>query len=508
MPPLRPTSPHPAPLLAAALLCLGVALYPPINLDVCWYLVGARSWATGGELYVTLRDPNTPAVWYLFLGIERLAVWLGLPPHRLFYLLVALATLLLLAFAARLLPGEDRAARRQRLGLFLGGAFLCGYSALTVAGQRDPLVVLLLLPYLAWTQRLASGVTGDGRGRGTLATLLAGLGLLIKPHFLILMLLAEALLARRRRHFFAWYRADLLGPALATLLLGALLLTLHPAYLDYLARYAGYYAAFPAAPLSSRALFGLLLLGLLLACRLLLGWGDRGWGDRGWGDTLLLAALGALLTALLQDKWWDYQAVPLETLAGLAWLALLLGRSPSELWGLRWRRLGIQGLALLALAWFAGAAVSASKQQARFVLAEVHQPAPEALAAALDRLAPGEAVAILGGPQGPIAAYLSSTRLALPDPSYWVVDLLGQVRAAGRLPAPVFLEAERRHLADVAAALADRPPRMLAFYQGDDEGRPDALAYYGAQPAIAAILDRYRPAGEAGGYRLMLRPAP
>ncbi len=503
MPLFRSTIAHPAVLLAAALLCLGVALHPPNNLDVCWYLVGARSWAAGGELYVTLRDPNTPAVWYLFLGVERLAAWLGLPPHRLFYLLVALATLLLPAFAARLLPGEDRAARRQRLGLFLGGAFLGGYCGLTVAGQRDPLVVLLLLPYLAWTQRLARGEVGDCRWHGTLATLLAGIGLLIKPHFLLLMLLAEALLARRRRRFIAWCRADLLGPALATLLLGALLLALHPAYLDYLARYAGYYAAFPAAPLSSRALFGLLLLGLLLLFRLLLGQGDRG-----WADTLLAAALGALAVALLQDKWWDYQAVPVETLSGLAWLALLLGRSPADLWGARWRRLAIQGLGLVALAWFAGAAVSASKQQARFVLADFHQPAPEALAAALDRLAPDEAVAILGGPQGPVAAYLSSTRLALPDPSYWVVDLLGQLRAAGRPPAPVFLAAEQRHLVDVATALAEAEPRLLALYQGDTEGRPDALAYYGRQPAIATLLAGYQPAGEAGGYRLLLRRVP
>ncbi len=488
------------PWLLAALAFAGVALHPPNNLDVSWYLVAARTWAAGGELYVTLRDPNTPAVWYLFLGIERLAGWLGLPAHRLFYLLVALASLGLLWLTMRLLPAADAAGRRRRQATLLAGAFLCGFAGLTLAGQRDPLVVLLLLPYLAWIQRLSESAADGHRRLGSLATLLAGLGLLIKPHFLIWILLLEGLLAWRLGSWRSWRRGDLRWPARATLLLGLALLLGHPAYLDYLERYASYYSAFPAAALSSRTLFGLLLLALLLAFRLLLGRPDRG-----WGDTLLVGAVAALLTALLQGKWWDYQAMPIETLAGLAWVALLLRGAPADRWGPAWRRLALRALTWAALAWFAGAAVSASKQQLRFVLRPFEQPAAAALAAAFDDLAKRQPVAVLGGTTGVIAAYLSQARWALPDPSYWVVDLLAPLHRSGDAIAPALLRAEARHFEDVAAALARTRPTLLAFAEEGDSTSVDALAYYRRDAAMAQLLGDYRLVGHAGGYALWLR---
>jgi hypothetical protein len=481
----------------AVLAFLGVALHPPNNLDVAWYLVAARTWDAGGELYVTLRDPNTPAVWYLFLGVHRLAEALGLPAHRLFYILVALASLALLAFAAWLLPANDAAGRRRQWATLLGGAFLCGFLGLTLAGQREPLAVLLVLPYLAWTQRLAEGADG-ARGGGLLATLLAGLAVLIKPHFLLWLLAAEALLAWRRRGWMGWRRADLLLPALATLLLGGLLLALHPAYLDYLADWAAYYAAFPAAPLDSRQVFALGLLGLLLLYRLLLGGRDRG-----WGDPLAIAALAALATALLQDKWWGYQSMPLESFAGLAWLALLL-EAPAGWPRPRWRRSALALLALAALGWFAGAAVSAAKQQWRFVLEDYRQPEPEALASALDRLAPTQPVAILGGP-GPLGAYLSGTLWALPDPSYWVVDLVQAQRQRGQPLSALLRDAERRNLDAVATALAALRPKLIAIHRGAGRDPVDALPYYQADPRIGALLADYQRVGNAGGYDLWHR---
>ena len=128
----------------------GWVLHPPGNLDIDWYLVGARTLLSGGgELYSTIRDPNPPGVWQLFLGVEWLARATALPAHRLFYVLTALVAAGVLVWAAAILP------RPLRWATLLGGAFFGAFAAFAEAGQRDVLAALMLLPYLAWTQRLS-----------------------------------------------------------------------------------------------------------------------------------------------------------------------------------------------------------------------------------------------------------------------------------------------------------------------------------------------------------------
>ena len=478
-------------------LCLAViagfagwALHPPSNLDVDWYLLGARTLlGQGDELYVSVRDPNPPAVWQLFLGMERLAEWTGLPAHRLFYGLTALAGVGLLAWTAKLLPRTLRAAT------LLGGAFFAGFAAFVESGQRDVLAALMILPYLAWTQRLSEGPAPQ-RAQGFAATAVAGLTLLLKPHFLLYFIFAETLLLWRSRSPSTAggkgaLRADLWLPLFGVALLGAAQLALYPAYLDYVRDYGAFYLGWAPGPLTSRALVTLLmlvaLLGVLTVTKRLCG----------WAATLAGAAVAALLVALVQNKWWDYQTHPILLFTGLAWTVLL-----AEATGRPGRGVLRAVLISLPVLWIASLALQSGRDHWRaFVQAPV-PPTTLALAAAIDRLAPGQPIAILGSHAGAVAAYLSSAAWALGDPPFWVIQEVGQRRLDGAALSEVERDAEQRYLAELADRLERHPPVLLAIHRGSGY-EPDALAYLRLDARLAALLDsRFAPAGDIGGYDL------
>jgi hypothetical protein len=476
-------------ILAAALF-MGVALHAPNNLDVDWYLLAARTLSShGGELYETLRDPNPPAVWQLFMANDALARWTGWPAHRLYYVLTAVFCLAMLAWTAVMLPARFRRAT------VLGGGLLLGFAAVDEAGQRDLLAAAAFLPYLAWIQRLSQGEAAN-RSTGYAATLLAALALLLKPYFLLYFVVLECLLAWRAGRWRTWLRPDLLLPAAAALLLGALQLAAHPAYLAYLGDYGAFYATWPPATLSSRAFLALLaLLGLLFW----LFW-QRRWAS--WAATLAAAGLAAALTATVQNKWWDYHAYPIMLFAGLGWIAALAAPWP-RLAG--WKSLLSSVLVSAIAVWLTGEALRGAELNLRHSRWDPGLAADGLLAREIDRLAPGERIGILGGHTGAIAAYLSHASWGLADPPFWVVLQVAERRLQGQALRPVEAAAEARHLAELVERLRSAPPALLAFWRSPGYAPLDALAYYRLDPSLAAILDeRYAPAGEVANYSLYL----
>jgi hypothetical protein len=435
-----------------------------------------------------VRDPNPPAVWQIFLANDALARWTGWPAHRLYYGLTAVFCLAMLAWTAALLPSGIR--RRT----VLGGAFLLGFAAVEQAGQRDLLAAAALLPYLVWVQRLSDGAPA-GRAAGYAATLLAGLALLLKPFFIIYFIVLECLLAWRRGTWRTWLRPDLLVPAAGVLLLGGLQLAAHPTYLDYLGNYGAFYATWLPATLSSRALLAMLaLLGLLSW----LTW-QRRWTS--WAATLSAAGVAAVLTATVQNKWWDYHAYPIVLFTGLAWLAALTERWPSTK---GWRSLASSVLISAIALWLAGEALRGAELHLRDRRWDPLHAAEGLLAQEIDRLAPGKPVGILGGQRSAIAAFLSQSTWALADPPFWVVQQLGERRLQGLPLNAVELAAEHRYLTELAERLERQAPALLAIHRGGVR-EPDALAYLRLDSRLARILDgRYAPAGQVAGFFLFL----
>ena len=490
----------------AWLLLLGgfatVAAQPLTNIDIAWHLLAAREWRLGAPLYLEIRDPNLPAAWLLYRAQWWLADLSGLPAHRVFFILVALWGLLSAWLTRRLLPAADAAGAWRRLATLAGiGAFFAAAS-LYQAGQRDYLIALALLPYAAWVHRLGLALPGP-RALGALATLLALLALQLKPYAVVAPLTLEAWLCWRRRSLLAWRRADLLGPALLLALLLALQLVLLPAYWQFLADWGRYYASQGGTALSPRiqatlGLFAGALVWLLLAPR-----------RETWGETLLVLALGALLSCALQAKWWDYHAYPFELFVELAWCLLLLEALRRPVGQVAWRRAARLLLALLVLGWFAWIALLAARQQKLLTWDRPPQDEIRALTAALDAEAAGRPVVFFGGLDSLIAVYHSQARWGLAGPTLWVEGPLVDHAARGE-PIPDWLaEAAQRHFGEVQDRLERGRPVLLGFFRGAAGAPNDFLALYRDQPAIAALLERdYVPWGDIAGYALYHRRTP
>lgn len=475
-----------------------VAAQPLTNIDIAWHLLASREWARGAQLYTEIRDPNLPATWILYRAVWWLSDLSGLPAHRVLFTLVALWGLACTALSVRLLPpdrGWSRPATVLGIGLFFAAA------SLYQAGQRDYIISLSLLPYAAWIHRLSVDPKPSLRGLGALVTACALIATLLKPYALASMLLVELWLAWRRRSAFTWLRADLLGPALLLALLTVLQLVAFPAYLQFLDDWGRYYAAQGATVLTARVW---LTIALVAAAVLWLWLPPR---PQGWGRTLVVLAIGSLLTCALQNKWWDYHAYQFELLVELAWFVLL-----AEAWQAGRRRpAGLAGvarvvLALLVVAWFGWIAVLAAKQQKLMTIDGVRQEALVALRDAIDSQASGRYVAFFGGMNCQISVYYSRARWGLTGHTLWVDGHL-EKSLRENLPRPEWLvDAAQRHYADVLQRLQRDRPVLIGFYTGSVEAPEDFLAVYRGDRAIRELLDgEYRYWQDIAQYRLYLR---
>ncbi|TDG29107.1 hypothetical protein E2C05_18910, partial [Paracraurococcus ruber] len=321
---------RPARLLALAaglpaLACLLMALSPPLNHDVAAVLNFAERWLAGEALYADLIDVNPPLVFVLSLPAAAIGAWTPLDAVQGLLLcllgLCALASWLALRLARpRGGPGAGPGAGPMEAAALGTAIPLAALAAGYDFGQREHLMVVAALPYLALAARRAAGAA-TGRGLAVGATLLAAIGFALKPHFLAVPALVEAYVLLRRgparalRDPLPWAMAGLWLLYLASLPLlfpdyaGQVLPLVWRYYLDI----GGF--AWWQVILTERLGTGLMLLLPLAVAAARPGGGDL-------PRVVALAAFGAALSAVVQHKGWSYHALPVRLLAGL--LAVLL----------------------------------------------------------------------------------------------------------------------------------------------------------------------------------------
>ena len=201
----------------------------------------------GARLYVDVVEINPPLIIALNVAVVWIARALGLSEilvYRVGFTAVLLGSLWL---TAALLRGLLRHDMRLRRVLVLTIAFVLFPLAGVDFGEREHLVLALLVPYLLLTTgRLARRAIANAPAAAL--GLLAGLAIALKPHFILVWFAIEVLLRGSRRV----PRRALLPESLAvagflvTYVLLILLLT--PAYLDLLRLLAIPYAHFLHEP--------------------------------------------------------------------------------------------------------------------------------------------------------------------------------------------------------------------------------------------------------------------
>ena len=303
-------------LVTAALLVVAIAaefrarIIP--DTGVLLY-VGAQV-LDGARLYVDVIDINPPLIIWMNAAVVWAARTVTIDPIVTYRIAVVLAAVLSLVLGARILG----AGRGQTDAVLLAATCF----ALIVLprqdfGEREHLALIGTMPYLLLAVRRLDGASLPG-WMGGAAGLLAGIGIAIKPHFILLMGAREGLLwARGGRRRPSPETAVAMATGSLYLLAAALL---HPEFFTLLGWLAAPYATFMRNSIPVTALLGdgaAFTLGALII-------GAALWKPLGRpADVAVLASAGAAfyLAAVLQQKGWRYHFYPG---IALGWMVLVV----------------------------------------------------------------------------------------------------------------------------------------------------------------------------------------
>lgn len=185
----------------AVMMTVLLALTPAAGHDQLWFLLMAKRWLGGAQLYgPEVFDSNPPMI----VWVSALPVWvaahIGVAASLVGKLLVVVLDAAVAWLALNALElSTGKTSRNGRLWLAFGFVVIFGAVEARDFGQRDALTALLLLPYVlvaaAWS------VEGSGsetkRGLRIAAVLLAALGVCLKVQLALVPGVIEAVLLVR-----------------------------------------------------------------------------------------------------------------------------------------------------------------------------------------------------------------------------------------------------------------------------------------------------------------------
>jgi len=493
--------------LVPALAFLLMALAPPLNHDVAAILNFAERWVGGERLYRDLIDVNPPLIFVLTAipaAVARVLPLSGVQALLLAVLLLCVASWRLTARLRR--DRAEGAVERAVLDALVPLA--CVLAAYDV-GQREHLMALFAIPYAFLAARRIEGQRTPPLLAWTV-TLAAAAGFALKPHFLAVPLLVEALVLVRRgpaaalRDPLPWGMAALWLAYLAAIPL------LFPAYFDFvLPLVMGFYlgtGGFGALDVLLGEKIGAALLLLLVLAPFAV---RRAAGAR--AQALLAVGLGGLLSAWVQHKGWSYHVVPM-TMAGALLAGLLAARWLDAALPPGRAATAAPALALAAALAVAMLGIRGESPWRQIWYDELREGQ---LAAVLRREVAGERLLVLSPDIYPVypALNYARARSTLRFMNLWLLvgaypdcpEGAPRYRDTWEMSRPEFLvyrtvaeDFARAPPAGVLVAKASGIPRC-----GAEEFDP--IAYFARHPAFAATWQRYTRTVHMDTYLLYLR---
>lgn len=490
------------------MLGVAAAFAWPLNWDAAWYLEAASQLLEGRRLYVDLIDINPPLITWISTIPVGFAAATGLsgPTSFLFFVLSLFGLSFWLSIRVVAAGWPDRSDVRRFL-LVLQPAVLLLLPTINF-GEREHLLMIFAMPYLllaaARSRPDAESLRGPGRTTAAALGALAGLGIALKPHFLLLPLFVEGWLLARMGARVWIARSELVAGGTVLVTYAALVLTLTPEYLDAARLALAGYGVLDASAGE------LLLRGeVYMVC----GAGLAAWSlwsrppMRGLGTVLALASLALAAVALVQTKGWSYQYYP-----ALCSSALLVGLAVLELL----RRTLDGGRRFLAYALLGTTLVgSVGSLLVPRALDRGEQPIRR-LATVVAREASGGSVMVFSTEIGagfPLVNY-AGVAWASRYPSLWFLPAFYPARpaAGGRVYRPPDEQGktERRLFDAVVDDFVARVPELVLVVSavaepGFPEGDFDYLQYYGQDPRFTRALERYERLATLQPYTLYRR---
>lgn len=507
------------PILLAAILAAGFAVQATtlVNHDVAYTLYTTGQMLDGSKLYRDILDVNPPLVWFQALpsvAVARAIDVSEITVYRIYiFALIALSLFLANVVLRKLLEDEPAETRRVlliALALLLtlwGGDF----------SQREHIMTVLVMPYILLTAAAARGGTVSWPAAVAIGAC-AGLGVALKPYFLLLPVVLELYLMASRRRWMTWLRPEALtlGALGAAYVASAAVFT--PEYFTHmlpigLEVYWAYNSE-PARVFTAVALGAAIPLPAIL---LLSAGGHRPVPQLQWVFGLAAAALA--VSCVAQFKGWSYHIYP--TFVVLATWALFLavtrlagnsrhGRS------FRWARLGpvILGAAVL----FVPICITLFQYPALIFGPGQYVRPVDTWVALIEEHAEDDSIFAFSSSIAPMfpAVNHTETEWASRSCCLWMLPAVIRARAAeAGLPAAMArldeIEAYQRELVieDLlqwrpALVFVDIRPRKQAFRDAD----LDYLEYFMSDPRFASLWSEYEELVAIPHYRVFKRRTP
>ena len=506
--------------------------------DISFLLYAAGRVLDGATLYVDLIEINPPLIVWLNLPIVAAARALGMSEILAYRIAVTLLLAGSVALSARVLRRTEATAPSV-LPSFRLSVLILTFALFVLPrldwGEREHLMLALVLPYLLLgVARLSprsprQGATGArapdadravagipdasapvapaGLRGDVLIGLAAAFGIAIKPQFVLLWLVREAIVFAHTRRLTP---EGLIVPLAGIAYLGAVAV-FAPGYIELVRTHGPAYQTFIHNPLLVTALLGdgaALAIGALIVAVALWRWTGR-------AELRLVlagATLACYLAAVFQLKGWRYHFLPALALGWMLLVVLALSvRRPLARWTERLFA-SIAGASALTVAL---AAVAGAILQATDPLDPRYDADPSIgrLLPVLREHAPGRPVMVLSPNMAsgfPLTQY-AGTRWVQRYSNLWPV--VAAYDSAIKDPAPFRfrppaaadpLEAELR--ASVAEDLArGNPDLVLVLRTGPDEPRwgmrrLDLIEFLSADSAFAQAFAAYDSVGVVGQY--------
>jgi hypothetical protein len=483
--------------VACAALAIQLAAYP--NHDVAWVLWGAHEMLGGAVWGRDIIEPNPPLAWYLSIPSAWLAELLGTPLAATYEIMVATAALSsTLAFdrLARSLPNERLAQRH--LPTLVTASFLLLFPYRDF-GQREHLMLIGTLPYVALAALRFSGERPVPQPAAIAIGIAAGLALALKPYFLAVPLFVEVAILVAQRRWMAWFRPETIAIGAVVGVYGLCVPLFDPEYLTTVVPLAqSIYWSFDV-PLAL-VLAHLTVPVLALALTGLMLWIS----PRPLPLVLCAAAAGFLISYLLQHKGYSYHLLPVTAGAAIALAAALacseLAPKLRTVASLTMAAVLFQPVVATARWWSLNGPGGAS--------AIAHGQ----LIDVVDRLA-GHGrflvVSVHPFPAFPTALYTSAEQVSRTN-SQWFLPAVVQLRSGRKEPFPgARALAERNAREFILHDLAAKPDLVIV---DTDSARHtvsrddfDFLAFYREDPRFRAAWSHYREVKPIFGFRLFVR---
>ncbi len=501
--------------LVVGVFVVGVvlSLYRTVNLDAGLGLSNADMLLRGGRLYEDIIESNPPLIVYWFVPPALVASLLGVSAIPVFCAYMTLhlvaAYLLCARWVEGLLADASPAGRRALKFATLWALWVFWPFESYFFGEREHIFLALTLPYLLGAAAQAMGRPASRPLRWVTA-LLAGLGFAFKPFFLAVWVLVE-LYGAAARGLRSLLRLENCVIAGVQVLYAALVLLLHPDYLDLVRKaapaYARYGANWRVVLLSPYNVF---VVVALAAC-LLAGFRRKYPHLR---RVLLVAAAAALAAAFVQRKGWDYHFLPAVgfaiVLAGAVAVAVLDDHRIVE-----WR-LPRRALAMISLAGLLILAQAELRQSWRFRTHTGGSPLARLIRIARAEAA-GKPIAAFStnvAPAFPVVNY-SGARWALRFAHFWPLagvyaDAPGADGKVAYHPLDDMPEVEKWFFEGMIEDLRKTRPALVIVHRqekiGVFGGRSfDYVEYFLRDPRFAEFWRNYEPFATVGEYQVYKR---